>query len=71
VDSIPQRSGVQRQNRFYDLKVIAKTHRGEIIFVTTGTGSVDLVVCQLCPAWGLRVIAWAWAGSDAKSRYLR
>ncbi|EJU01655.1 hypothetical protein DACRYDRAFT_95169 [Dacryopinax primogenitus] len=62
-------AGLNGKTAFYGLKALAHPQPREKIFVTTGAGSVGLVVCQPCTSWGLSVLAST--DTDEKAEYLR
>ncbi|EJU01657.1 NADP-binding protein [Dacryopinax primogenitus] len=61
-------AGMPGKTAFYGLKALAHPQAGEKIFVSAAAGAVGQLVCQLCKAWGVRVLGSA--GSEDKVRFL-
>lgn len=61
--------GMPGQTAVYGWKEYAQAKKGETAFVTSASGAVGSLVCQLAKADGMRVIASA--GSDKKVEYLK
>ncbi|KAG6883698.1 hypothetical protein C0992_008099, partial [Termitomyces sp. T32_za158] len=62
-------AGMPGQTAYYAWKEYSRAKKGEIVFVTTGGGSVGSFVIQLAKLDGLKVIASA--GSDEKVAFMK